>query len=223
MEHLSNDHEGHPNQWIVIKLTMKQDILFWVYWKVNENWDNNMIMRSQHDQWESHFRTNTRIWRKKEIQKSMSGIWVGKLTISVRLFEIGKLLQSSPVYQFHQNRLAGPYDGSREWVDQENFIYVRRNRFKNCIMTKKGIDRGKRSKTLSEVKPVENIFDIDWESFRIKGRWPLTEKLPELIESSKFVSHRARTSGEIDSRKYSHSAQLEWRPQVFVKLSFTDV
>ena len=28
---------------------------------------------------------------------------------------------------------------------------------KMCIMTKKVIDRGKRSKTLSEVKPVKNI------------------------------------------------------------------
>ena len=38
------------------------------------------------------------------------------------------------------------------WVDRENLIYQ-----KLCIMTKKVIDRGKRSKTLSEVKQVENI------------------------------------------------------------------
>ena len=30
---------------------------------------------------------------------------------------------------------------------------------------------------------------------------PLTEKLPESIESSKFVSYRARMPGEFDSRK----------------------
>ena len=42
-------------------------------------------------------------------------------------------------------------------VDWENLIYVRWNRIKNCIKTKNVIDRGKRSKTLSEVKWVENI------------------------------------------------------------------
>ena len=44
------------------------------------------------------------------------------------------------------------------WVDQENLTYVRWNRIKNCIKTKKVIDRGKRCKTLSVVKkPIENI------------------------------------------------------------------
>ena len=43
------------------------------------------------------------------------------------------------------------------WVDRENLIYVRWNRIKNRAKLKKVIDRGKRSKTLSEVKPVENI------------------------------------------------------------------
>ena len=43
------------------------------------------------------------------------------------------------------------------WIDWENLIYVRWNRNKNCIMTKKVISRGKRSKTLSEAKLVENI------------------------------------------------------------------
>ena len=41
------------------------------------------------------------------------------------------------------------------WVYQGNLIYVRWNRMKNP--TKKVIDRGKRSKTLSEVKPIKNI------------------------------------------------------------------
>ena len=71
------------------------------------------------------------------------------------------------------------------------------------------IDRGKRNETLGEVKPVENIsknwlsksfLEISsvqkevlpsqtarpWilviESFQIKGRYPLTEKLPESIK-----------------------------------------
>ena len=38
-------------------------------------------------------------------------------------------------------------------------------------------------------------------SFWIKGREPLTEKLPESIESSRFAAHKARMSGEFDSRK----------------------
>ena len=48
------------------------------------------------------------------------------------------------------------------------------------------------------------------------------EKLPESIESPKFASHRARMSGEFDSRKESYSTKLEQRPQIFVKLSFRE-
>ena len=44
--------------------------------------------------------------------------------------------------------------------------------------------------------------------------------MPEAIESSKFFSHRARMSGEFDSKKDSHSTKLERRPQIFLKLSF---
>ena len=48
----------------------------------------------------------------------------------------------------------------RRWVDRENFIYdlcqMKLNQ-KPCTMTKKVIDRGKRSNTLSEVKQGENI------------------------------------------------------------------
>ena len=62
------------------------------------------------------------------------------------------------------------------------------------------IDRGKRGKTLSDIK-----------------------KLPESIESSRFVSHRARMSGEFDSRKDSQSTKFKRRPQIFVKLSFREL
>ena len=51
----------------------------------------------------------------------------------------------------------------------------------------------------------------------------LTEKLPESIESSRFVSHRARMSGEFDSRKDSQSTKFEQRPQIFIKLSFREL
>ena len=49
------------------------------------------------------------------------------------------------------------------------------------------------------------------------------EKSPESTESSRFVSHRARMSGEFDSRKDSQSAKFEQRPQIFVKLSFREL
>ena len=50
-----------------------------------------------------------------------------------------------------------------------------------------------------------------------------TEKFPESVESSKFVSHWAKMSGEFDSRKDSHSTKLEQRPQIFVELSFREL
>ena len=49
------------------------------------------------------------------------------------------------------------------------------------------------------------------------------EKLPESIESSRFVSNRARMSGEFDSRKDSQSTKFEQRSQIFVKLSFREL
>ena len=78
---------------IVISYVMKQGIPLWILWKVNRYWDKNMMRNSQ---WrESHCRTNTSIRRKKSkregLWESHSGIWVGKLTIWVRSFEIEKL------------------------------------------------------------------------------------------------------------------------------------
>ena len=61
------------------------------------------------------------------------------------------------------------------------------------------------------------------ESFLIKGREPLTEKLPQSIESSRFVSHRGRMLGELDSRKDSQSAKFEGSPEIFLKLSFREL
>ena len=99
------------------------------------------------------------------------------------------------------------------------------------------IDRGKRSKTLSEVKPVgiisknlQSFLEISlvqkqvlplrklqdqvyesWNPFGLKADNSFTEKLSESIESSEFVSHRAKMSGEFDSRKDSYSAKFERR------------
>ena len=50
----------------------------------------------------------------------------------------------------------------------------------------------------------------------------MTEKLPESVGSSKVVLHRARMSGEFDSKKNSNSTKLEIRPRIFVKLSFRE-
>ena len=115
------------------------------------------------------------------------------------------------------------------------------------------INRGKRSHTLSEIKPVEiisknlqsfldispvqkevllshklqdhtneqkNLLELKEDNFQIIS---LTDNFPESIESSKFASHRARMSGEFDSRKDSHSTKLEQRPQIFVKLNFREL
>ena len=49
------------------------------------------------------------------------------------------------------------------------------------------------------------------------------EKLPESIELSTFVSHRARMSGDFDSREDSQSTKFERRPRIFVKLSFREL
>ena len=43
--------------------------------------------------------------------------------------------------------------------------------------------------------------------------------MPESIESSKFVSYRARMLGEFDLKIDSQSTKFKWGPQIFVKLS----
>ena len=92
---------------IVISCAMKQGILFWIWWKVNGTWDNNMIRISQWRQ--SHWRTNTSVRKRNKSKRaglweSQSGIHVKKLIIWVRLFGVEKLYQSSQVDQFHQNK-----------------------------------------------------------------------------------------------------------------------
>ena len=83
---------------IVISYGMKQDILFYVWWKVNGDWDKYMIRFSQ---WmESNYRTNISFRKNKSkgtrLCKSQSGIQVGKLAIWVRSFEIHKLFTEAP-------------------------------------------------------------------------------------------------------------------------------
>ena len=43
------------------------------------------------------------------------------------------------------------------------------------------------------------------------------------IISQLGLSHRTRMSGEFDRRKDLQSTKFEWRPQIFVKLSFREL
>ena len=94
------------------------------------------------------------------------------------------------------------------------------------------IDRGERSKTLSEVKPVEKIsknlqsfLEISPVQKEVLYKTKVTShrKIARSIESSKFLSHRGRMSGEFDSRKDSQSTKFKQMPQIFVKLSFREL
>ena len=110
------------------------------------------------------------------------------------------------------------------------------------------IDRGKRSKTLSEVKPVKNISK-NLQSFleispvqkevllshklrdhanEYQNPFKLKDNLSQRncqnqFESSRFVSHRGRMSGEFDLRKDSKSKKFERRARIFIKLSFREL
>ena len=121
---------------------------------------------------------------------------------------------------------------------------------KLCRKMKKVINTGKSRKTLSVVKlakslnkdHLQSFLEIrsvqkevltshqqqdhayEWQNpFGLKEDTPLTEKLPESIESSRFVSHRVGLSGEFYSRKDSQSTKFEQRPQIFVQQSLKDL
>ena len=76
---------------IVISYAVKWCILLWIWWKVNGNWDNNMIRMPR---WlESHCRTNISVRRRNKskragLRESQPGIRVGILIIWVRSFVI---------------------------------------------------------------------------------------------------------------------------------------
>ena len=96
MEHLSNDQEDCPNQHgNSHKLcNEKGDPIFSLLqsqWHLRQQQDQNFPME------ESHCRANTIVSeeinksKRTGLQESQSGIRVGKLTISVRSFEMKKL------------------------------------------------------------------------------------------------------------------------------------
>ena len=73
---------------------MKQGIPFWVWRKVDGNWDNEIIRISQ---WrESHFRKNTIVRRKKQIQKSKT---VGVRDPSRNVYQLSKVIWPKLVTQ----------------------------------------------------------------------------------------------------------------------------
>ena len=47
--------------------------------------------------------------------------------------------------------------------------------------------------------------------------------MPESIEPPRFVSHKARMSGEFDSRKDPQSPTFKRSPQIFIKQSFGEL
>ena len=119
------------NTRIVIGCAMKRDIPFWVWRKINGNWENNTIRVSQ---WrESHCRASASIRRKKS---KTAGLWQSQSTIWVRSFE--KYFS--------------------RWVDRENLIYVEWNSIKNRTQRRRKWSlEEKRSKIMNIVEPVENI------------------------------------------------------------------
>ena len=124
-------------------------------------------------QWrESHCRTNISVRSMELIQKSRTmriTVWYSSRKVNhlVKVIwnrniitEFTRLISSTrigkPVLLIDVK--VSQDKNINRWVDQENLIYVRWNRIKKpCIKTEKVIDRGKRCKTRSEVKPVENI------------------------------------------------------------------
>ena len=109
---------------------------------------------------------------------------------------------------------------------------------KPCTKLKKVISRGKRSKTLSEAKPVQNInknlqsfpeinpmqkevllsHKLQDHAYEYQNPFKLQEdnlsqrNCQNQLSDPGLFSHRARMSGEFDSRKDSQSTKFERRP-----------
>ena len=97
---------------ILINYAMKWGIPMWIWWNVNRNWDNNMISISKRR--ERHHKTNTSIRRKKKNKKSRTVriiVWDLSRKVNHMSKVIWKIIRVHQIYQFHQNRLASPYEG----------------------------------------------------------------------------------------------------------------
>ena len=122
----------------VISYVIKWVIQLWLWWKVNENWDNNMIRITQ---WrESHCRTNTTFTRKKEIQKLQDcanrSLGSGrKVNYLIKVVWDRKIITEFNI-SISSTRIGYPFfmmdvTVSKEMGWSENPIYVRWNRIKN--------------------------------------------------------------------------------------------
>ena len=97
---------------------------------------------------ESHWRVNTSIRRKKEIQKSRAmriTVW----DLSRKVNHLSKVIWHRKIIteftrSISSTRIGKPVlmmdvkvskDKNSRWVDQENLIYVRWNRIKNCAQS----------------------------------------------------------------------------------------
>ena len=97
---------------------------------------------------ESHWRVNTSIRRKKEIQKSRAM----RITVwdpSKKVNHLSKVIWDKKIIteftrSISSTRIGKPVlmmdvkvskDKNSRWVDQENLIYVRWNRIKNCAQS----------------------------------------------------------------------------------------
>ena len=130
------------NTRIVISNLMKWGILLWIWWKVNGNWDKNMIRISE---WrESHCGTNTSVRRKKEIQKSRTmriTVWnpsrknnhLGKVIWMKIIAEFTRSINSARTGKpiFMMDVKVSKDKNINRWVERENLIYVRWNRIRN--------------------------------------------------------------------------------------------
>ena len=67
---------------IAISYAMKQGIPFWIWWKVNENWDNSFPKKAITEQILASKETNKS--KRAGLWKSQLGIQVGTMTISER-------------------------------------------------------------------------------------------------------------------------------------------
>ena len=103
---------------IVISNEVKWGILFWVWWKVNGNWDDNMIRTSQ---WrESHGTIVEQILASEDRNKSKRAetVRVTVRNLSRKVNHLNEVIRNGKiyskvhqVYQFHQNRLVNLYGG----------------------------------------------------------------------------------------------------------------
>ena len=128
---------------IVISYAMKRGVPLWIWWKVNGNWDSNMIRISQ---WrESHCRTNLSVRRK--INRKYQDYENHSLDPSKKVNHLGKVISDRKMITKFTRSISSTRvrksmlimyvkvskcKNISRWVDRENLIYVRLNRIKIC-------------------------------------------------------------------------------------------